>query len=473
MRSLACVLGVDLGEQHVNAVVVDRRRNLLGAASCPREEELVAAVGRAVDEVLAAAGARPEDVLYAVVASDHCLRAVRDRQGLARVAVIRLASPEGATIPPLFEWPADLAAAIGGTVYQLSGGFELDGRPIKPGPEDGRVAEVAEEIRRRGLDGAAVSGVFSPAHQYQEVQLAARLREALSPEFLVTLSHGFGSIGLLERENTTALNASLAKVGPMAGEALSRALSSRGSAAQIFVAQNDGTVMALPGARRFPILTVRSVSAHTLRGAAYLSGLDDGVVLACGGDHVDVGRVAGGFPRESLGIGTIAGVRVSVPLPDMLTIPLGEAPEGDSLPGLLLERLENALDRVKGTPEPVPVIGAGPCAYRLPERLRGTSRVIRPVHGAFAGAISAAIAPVGGRADGVYSLDRWTREGALADTERRAREWAVEAGADPGTLAVTRVDEVALTYLPGNVLRIRVKVTGYPAVSGLAGSRMT
>jgi hypothetical protein len=37
---------------------------------------------------------------------------------------------------------------------------------------------------------------------------------------------------------------------------------------------------------------------------------------------------------------------------------------------------------------------------------------------------------------------------------------AIDAGADPGTVQVVEIDEIALPYLPGNAVRIRVKAAG-------------
>jgi hypothetical protein len=37
---------------------------------------------------------------------------------------------------------------------------------------------------------------------------------------------------------------------------------------------------------------------------------------------------------------------------------------------------------------------------------------------------------------------------------------AVSAGADPGSIEVVEIDEVPISYLPGNALRVRVKAVG-------------
>jgi hypothetical protein len=53
-----------------------------------------------------------------------------------------------------------------------------------------------------------------------------------------------------------------------------------------------------------------------------------------------------------------------------------------------------------------------------------------------------------------------TREEAIAAARRLAEERAVRAGADPATLELVEVEDLPLAYMPGNSLRIHVRVVG-------------
>ena len=81
----------------------------------------------------------------------------------------------------------------------------------------------------------------------------------------VTLSHEIGSLGLLERENATILNAALFGVTGQVITATQDVINSAGLAVEMLLAQNDGTLMALDFAQRFPILTIGSGPANSLR----------------------------------------------------------------------------------------------------------------------------------------------------------------------------------------------------------------
>ena len=94
----------------------------------------------------------------------------------------------------------------------------------------------------------------------------------------------------------------------------------------------------------------------------------------------------------------------------------------------------------------------------MPDRLAGVSEVIRVAHGDCANAVGAAIAQISGETDQVYR--EVTREDAIAAAEAQAIERAVAAGAERGTLQTVDVEDMPLAYLPGNALRVRVRVAG-------------
>ena len=81
--------------------------------------------------------------------------------------------------------------------------------------------------------------------------------------------------------------------------------------------------MALEYATRYPILTVASGPANSIRGAAFLSGLQNAVIIDVGGTSTDVGILVNGFPRESAIAVEIGGVRTNFRMPDLISIALG------------------------------------------------------------------------------------------------------------------------------------------------------
>src|SRR5260370_74075 len=167
-----------------------------------------------------------------------------------------------------------------------------------------------------------ITSVFAPVSPRHELLAADIVKRELG-EIHVSLSHEIGSIGLLERENATILNGALAGVARDVAEAMRAALAVHHLQPTRFFAQNDGTLMGLDHALRYPVLTIGSGPANSVRGAAFLTGISDSLVIDVGGTSTDVGVLVNGFPRESSQGVEIGGIRTNFRMPDLVTIALG------------------------------------------------------------------------------------------------------------------------------------------------------
>jgi len=121
---------------------------------------------------------------------------------------------------------------------------------------------------------------------------------------------------------------------------------------------------------------------------------------------------------------------------------------------------DEAVDRMKTSAEPLPVILVGGGSILISRDLPSASRVIRPENASVANAIGAAIAQVGGEVDRIFSLEGTSRDIVLGGAKKEAEERAVKAGAEAGTVKIMDIEEVPLAYLPGSATRIRVKAIG-------------
>jgi N-methylhydantoinase A/oxoprolinase/acetone carboxylase beta subunit len=421
----------------------------------------------------------------------------------------------------MFEWPADLTAVVAAGATVVAGGIEFDGRDLSPFDDDAVAAFLGSVAGR--CDGVAITSVFAPVSPRHEL-LAAEIVKRELGEVPVSLSHEIGSVGLLERENATILNAALAGVAGDVARALGQALAAHELSPVTFFAQNDGTLMALDHALRYPVLTIGSGPANSIRGAAFLTGRSDALVADVGGTSTDVGVLVNGFPRESSQGVEIGGIRTNFRMPDLVTIALGGGtivtdgggeravrlgPEsvgyrlqtealvfGGSTPTLtdsavatgramlgdrsltrpelgLLEaaarasdtELADAIDRVKTAKGDLTLIAVGGGSILIPDELPGVSEVIRPDHYDAANAIGAAIASVSGQVDRIFHFGPGGRKAALDEASQEARDHAVAAGADPGTVQIVELEEIPLAYLTSPAVRIRAKAAG--ALGGL------
>jgi N-methylhydantoinase A/oxoprolinase/acetone carboxylase beta subunit len=124
------------------------------------------------------------------------------------------------------------------------------------------------------------------------------------------------------------------------------------------------------------------------------------------------------------------------------------------------EMTEAAVDRMKTSAEPIPVVVVGGGSILIARPLAGASAMVKPEHFEAANAVGAAIAQISGEVDRVYALAAMSRDDAVAHAKAEATSRAIAAGADPATIQVVDVEDVPLAYLPGNATRIRVKAVG-------------
>lgn len=512
---MALKLGIDVGGTNTDAVILDHKNRVIEKVKSPTSTDVSRGIENAMALVLKKSGVGPDEIRYCMLGTTHCVNAILERKGLDKVVVIRIGAPASKAIPPLFDWPNDLRDAVCQQTHLIEGGNEFDGRPI------GELNEPALRAIAAGLDSSmkavAITSIFSPVNGEQETSARAILTEAVGDSLFVSVSHEIATIGLLERENATVLNAALRSVSRTAVQAFRTAVKTLGLQASLYLGQNDGTLMNVDAALKYPILTVASGPTNSIRGAAFLAGVKDSIVVDVGGTSTDIGLLKDGFPLESARPVSIGGVRTNFRMPDMLSIALGGGSRirhasgtkigpdsvgyrltedalvfggttltatdvavalgrcklGDpakvrslskemikTVDGAIHEMIEEGIDKVRMTPDPLPVVLVGGGSVLLKNRLRGVSHVIRPEHFDVANAIGVAIAEVGADVDTIFTYDSMSRRAGIDRASEMAVSRAVASGADPRLTRIATVEEIPLTYLPGNAVRVRVKACG-------------
>lgn len=443
-------LAVAAGGATTEAVAMDARDRLLAQSETGSTGDLAAGVAAAIQRLLAGGDVDPARVARVIVGAGHALSRVVEERAIGRVAVIRIGGPLTHAVPPLAVWPDALRAAVSGGVAVVGGGAEYHGRSVAPLDGDAItrfLAGLGDDV-----DGIAIAGVFSPVAPDHELAAAELVRRELGHGMHVSLSHELGTLGLIERENAAVLNAALAGAARAMAADLQRVLRGAWLDAEPLLSQNDGALMALDFAVRFPVLMLGSESANAMRGAAHLTGLDEAVVVHARGGMTEVGAVVHGFPREAPSGAEVGGVRMGFRMPDVRRV----APDANG------EELARAVDRARADLGAPPVVAVGRDGGIVLDDLPGVGRMLRPDGGDVAAAIGAAIARVTGDADRICADRPDTRREALEAARDAAIARAVHAGADPAAVQVVEVAEAPLTYDVEPTVRIRVKVAGPP-----------
>jgi N-methylhydantoinase A/oxoprolinase/acetone carboxylase beta subunit len=499
-------------------VLVDDNLQVAASVKAPTTKDVHSGIREAVNEVLRNTDIDKRDIKRAMLGTTQCTNAIVERKRLAPVGVLRIAAPAACGIPPMTDWSDDLRR-FARVVEMIGGGFEHDGKEIAPFDE-AAARNFFEKCKKEGIKSVAISSCFAPVRDDHEIQAEKLAREVMGDDIHVSVSSKIGSMGLIERENATILNAMLYEVSHLFTDGFQSSLREAGiTNAECYFSQNDGTLMSTELARKYPILTIACGPTNSIRGASYLSGYKDAVIIDVGGTTTDIGVLQRGFPRESSIAVTIGGVRTNFRMPDVVSFGLGggsivrEHDDGTVTVGpdsvgyeitkkalcfggnvltatdvavrlgmsdigdpekvmhidkalaekalsVIVAMVEDHIDEMKISHDAVDVILVGGGSILLPSFLNGVRKVVKPENFAVANAIGAAISKVSGNYEKLISFDQTPREEALAAAKKEAVQLAVDAGARPDTVEIIDMEDVPLQYYPGNTCRVKIKAAG-------------
>ena len=568
--TIEAVIGVDVGGTNTDAVILQTNIQppvVLSSSKSVTTHDVTSGIKSAI---ILAINQRNKDTDLAIqrvnIGTTHFVNAVVQRRELTKVAVIRLCGTASRKVPPFSDFPNDLTNCINGGTYFVNGGYQVDGREITPVDKQ-EILNIVQGSLHEGVSHFVLCGIYCSLNNDQELHVRTIIKNEF-PEASVTLSHEVGQVGLLERENAAILNECLKPLCIKTISGFRSALLSMGLTCPLYLTQNDGTVINEQYALEHPVCTFASGPTNSMRGAAFLSGKKDAIVVDIGGTSTDVGILRKGFPREASTEIKIGNVRTNFRMPDVYSIGLGGGSYvkthkdkkglvvtvGPRSAGYNIKRdafifqdsietckmnvltatdlavaagysklgneynvsqlsvemveagtqkmktmVENAIDNVKLSAEPLPVIlvGGGGIILNIEKGLEGASELILPDHFDVANAVGAALSQMSGTVEYVVNLAENVSEEniqqeaisktqndvsysdiedikknirktlyeearlmALENAVKSATKIAINTGADPDTVTVLEKSDTPLAYLPGNVTRINCKVVG-------------
>ncbi len=504
-------VGVDVGGTNTDAVVM-RGQKFLGGAKRPTTQDILTGVENAIQAALGEAKTSSDSVDVLIIGTTHFVNALVQRTKLAQTGLIRMCLPSGSSILPFADWPESLVNGMKGSSKLVKGGYEMDGNEISSLDKD-ELIYAAKDLSDLGCKQIAISSVFATVRGDMEDEALEIITQAM-PELSITLSKSIGGMGLLERENAAIINASLKPLAEEVVDSFKLLQKSLKLSCPMFFTRNDGTLIEAAEVIELPVLTFACGPTNSMRGAAFLSGLQDALVVDVGGTTTDVGEVQDGFPRLAGTSVMVADVRTNFAMPDVISIGLGggsivsdndpmsigpisvgnELPQkakvfggdtltatdlavaagrckvGDTAPPSIdsIDKLVEILDkmvsdqvaRARTSNKAIPVIAVGGGSVMMPSEVDGLE-VISPKHNDLANAVGAAIAQVSGQVSRVVLLnDDIDRDTAIKQVTEEATKIAVKRHADPKSISVLTVSDMPLSYLPGNNLLINVTVVG-------------
>lgn len=498
------IIGIDIGGTNTDAVLIDEKGAIITFAKSPTTEDIADGVEKVLIRILS--GIEVRKIRAIIVGTTHATNAILERKDLFKVGVLRLAGQFPSSPPPCYGWPQELKNAILCGYEVASGGYECHGALIQPLDLD-ELREKIKTLLKAGMESLAVVGVFSPMNRDQEVAVGKLAQEM---NLSVSLSHEIGGVGFLERENSTILNAALKKVMKKGFSRLEEICKKMGLLCPLHVTQNNGSRISINQAIEHPILTLSAGPTNSFVGASKLCDLTDAVVIDIGGTSTDIGLIKNGVLRRSLNASDIGGVKLNLPMPDVISLAIGGGShvnleslqigplsvgkeittkamsfggkqliltdlaiaaaqismdganralvplskvEAQALLQKVLKKIEEHISFASAQILPILLVGGG--SALIPSEFLD-KRFIVPKHAAVANAFGAALSGIAGTVDQVVSLQNET----LVELKEKAIQAAIEKGARKETIQVADIQIIPYHYVPNNMARVIVTAFG-------------
>ncbi|MBN2479627.1 MAG: hydantoinase/oxoprolinase family protein [Parachlamydiales bacterium] len=505
------IIGVDIGGTNTDAVIVDENKKIIASAKTVTTKSIEEGFSTVLKKVLFGKKTYAE-IEKIIVGTTHAVNAILEKKDLYKVGLIRIAGHFFESLPPCFEFEEDMKSILAG--YEtINGGNECDGRPISSFDEK-QAMKAIDSLIKKGAESIAVVGVFSPIYNDMEKKLGELIKKFKGKDFPLSLSSEIGNIGFIERENSTILNSSLQKCLKLGFQNLKKVLKKMGIKAPLFLTQNNGSLLSLEKALRYPILTISSGPTNSFVGAAKLANMSNCIVVDIGGTSTDVGIVKDRYVRRSLNLKKIGNISLNFSTPDILSKPIGGGsriqfdgthikigPESigknltkDSLcfkgnvltltdvavalNGCFISKsvqvdypkskakkvlkkafleIKNLIEEIKGKEIKLPIVIVGGAA-KLMKSFFSDNKVTIPKYHDVANAYGASIAEVSATEDIIVSLLH--REKALNRIKKKVIKKAISRKASPSTVRIVDFQIIPFHYMPNFLARVIVTAIG-------------
>ncbi|MCD6046946.1 MAG: hypothetical protein K0S08_593 [Gammaproteobacteria bacterium] len=502
------ILGIDVGGTHVDFVIVDQQQKIYAyhkeVIGNSAEKTILNGIGKLMREQ----NFLPQDCSSVHLGTTIGVNSLLALQNVSRVGLIRVAGHQPDLLPA-YQWSVAQRAAILAGYETINGGKEFNNKSITR--FDVQALKLAvKKLLDAGAQSLGIVSVFSPLYTDEELKAAEIILNEFGAEIPLTLSHEVGGLGFIERENNVLINASLKQVMRENFSFLQKELHELGFSCECYITQNNGTLLHLDEAIRFPIKTLSSGPTNSLVGACKLAGLSDAIIVDIGGTSTDIGIIENAFPRYSSAGAVIAGIATNFMLPDVHVLPLGGGSiieklngeyqiqpvslgakvfqecksaggayltlfdignilnHGKAIDGVSCELAEKLMQevcaRIKALAHSIPaktklpVILVGGGVQNIPEAYLDKD-FYRPHFYQVANAYGAALAEVACTVDVVQPLMH-DKESTLQALEQQAMAKAIAQGVDPKTVRIIEKRLLPFFYMPNQMTRIIITAAG-------------
>ena len=314
-------VGVDVGGTFTDVVLLGDDGRMVARKVSSTPEDYSRGIAEGVAAALADCGATPGDVTSVVHATTVATNTILEQKG-ARTGLITtrgfrdVLEMRRLRIPVMYDLqyekpPPLVPRRLRREVDERLGPDGAVRRALDPASLDAAVAD----LRREGVEAAAVSLLHAYANPAHEREVAARLREAFPNGLYVTCSSDIlPEIREYERTSTAVVNAYIGPVVQRYMETLLDRLRELGVDCPVHIMQSSGGVMSVDAAGRKPACMVESGPAAGVMACARLArgaGLDNLISFDMGGTTAKAAMVEGGQAAKTTEFEVGGGINLS------------------------------------------------------------------------------------------------------------------------------------------------------------------
>lgn len=287
-----CILGLDMGGTHTDAVILRQGHIRAQVKVMTRHEDLLGSAKEALRNVLQEAGVAPDSIRRATFGTTLAINALVQKN-YAPVGLILSAGPG---IDPLL-------FGLGEHIFLMRGALDHRGEERVP-PDVAGLEEQLRQWRQQGLTTFAGVSKFSPRNPAHERCMEKTIRKVFrdGPRPLISLGHRLSSsLNFPRRIATTYWNAAIQPIQNTFADAMEQSLRELGISAPAYLLKADGGAIPLSLSRTVPVEALLSGPAASVMGILALAEKDfisgeDLLVLDMGGTTTDIALLAEGQP---------------------------------------------------------------------------------------------------------------------------------------------------------------------------------
>ena len=314
-------VGVDVGGTFTDVVLLGDDGRMVARKVSSTPEDYSRGIAEGVAAALADCGATPGDVTSVVHATTVATNTILEQKG-ARTGLIMtrgfrdVLEMRRLRIPVMYDLqyekpPPLVPRRLRREVDERLGPDGAVRRALDPASLDAAVAD----LRREGVEAAAVSLLHAYANPAHERRVADRLQEAFPNGLYVTCSSDIlPEIREYERTSTAVVNAYIGPVVRRYMETLLDRLRALGVDCPVHIMQSSGGVMSVEAAGRKPACMVESGPAAGVMACARLArgaGLDNLISFDMGGTTAKAAMVEGGQAAKTTEFEVGGGINLS------------------------------------------------------------------------------------------------------------------------------------------------------------------